>query len=169
MLQFSARPALIAYATASRFSTGSVPGSPMHTGHTCVLGSAPNLVLQPHHTFASVSSSAWISSPMTTSYSVTGFTIVSVAIDVNLLARPPGPAGACRPRQLLVRVRRLQHLRVAEGRADELQPDRQPVRAHAAGHGQRRQPRQVHGHGANVGRVRLHLAAHPAAQRKGSG
>ena len=65
MLQLRARPALIAYATAWRFSTGSFPGSPRQTGHTCVLGVPPNAVLQPHQTFASVSSSAWISSPIT--------------------------------------------------------------------------------------------------------
>jgi hypothetical protein len=29
-----------------RFKTGRVPGNPMHTGHTFVLGSAPRLVEQ---------------------------------------------------------------------------------------------------------------------------
>ena len=53
--------------TAARFSTGSAPGSPRHTGQTCVLGGAPNAVLQPQKIFDAVSSCAWISRPMTAS------------------------------------------------------------------------------------------------------
>jgi hypothetical protein len=47
MWQPSARPARIARSTADRFKTGSAPGNPIHTGHTCVFGGAPNAVLQP--------------------------------------------------------------------------------------------------------------------------
>ena len=39
--QFRAKPASAASSMARRFSTGSVPGSPMHTGQTSVLGGAP--------------------------------------------------------------------------------------------------------------------------------
>jgi hypothetical protein len=51
--------------TARRFSTGSAPGNPRHTGQTCVFGGAPNRVLQPQKIFVSVRSCAWISKPMT--------------------------------------------------------------------------------------------------------
>src|SRR5690349_609373 len=49
----------------ARLATGSAPGSPRQTGHTCVLGSAPNSVGQPQNIFVAVSSSTWTSSPMT--------------------------------------------------------------------------------------------------------
>ena len=41
MVQPSARPIMTLLRTTSSLSTGSVPGWPMHTGHTCVLGAAP--------------------------------------------------------------------------------------------------------------------------------
>ena len=41
----------MAKSTAERFSTGSAPGKPRHTGHTCVFGGAPNAVLQPQKIF----------------------------------------------------------------------------------------------------------------------
>jgi hypothetical protein len=37
----------MAYSTTFRLSTGSMPGMPRHTGHTCVLAGAPNAVEQP--------------------------------------------------------------------------------------------------------------------------
>ena len=42
--------------TARRFSTGSAPGSPRHTGHTLLFGSAPKLVGQPQKIFVRVAS-----------------------------------------------------------------------------------------------------------------
>jgi len=36
-------------------STGSAPGMPRHTGHTCEFGGAPNAVLQPQKIFVRVS------------------------------------------------------------------------------------------------------------------
>src|SRR6185369_6409444 len=39
----------------------------MHTGHTCVLGGAPNAVLQPQKILDAVRSCAWISRPITAS------------------------------------------------------------------------------------------------------
>src|SRR5439155_24376269 len=61
----SASAARIANSTARRLSTGSAPGNPKHTGHSCVFGSAPNRVLQPQKIFVAVRSCAWISRPMT--------------------------------------------------------------------------------------------------------
>ena len=66
-MQFVASPALTAYSTTFSFNTGSAPGIAIHTGHTCVFGSAPNSVEQLQNIFVFVESSACISSPMTTS------------------------------------------------------------------------------------------------------
>ena len=52
-------------ANALRFITGSVPGMPMHTGQVCVLGGAPNLVLQAQNILLSASNCTWTSKPMT--------------------------------------------------------------------------------------------------------
>jgi hypothetical protein len=67
IVQPRASAARMAKSTAARFSTGNAPGSPRHTGHTCVLGSPPKAALQPQKIFDAVSSCAWISSPMTAS------------------------------------------------------------------------------------------------------
>src|ERR1700752_93338 len=76
MSQCSASPIRIADSTAASFSTGSEPGSPRHTGHTWVLGSAPNVVAQPQNILVAVDSSTCTSRPstgskraMTSSYS----------------------------------------------------------------------------------------------------
>ena len=45
--QFKAWAASTANSTARRLSTGKAPGRPRHTGHTLVLGGAPNFVEQP--------------------------------------------------------------------------------------------------------------------------
>ena len=58
----------IADSTAFSLTTGSAPGSPRQTGHTCVLGSAPNSVAQPQNILVAVLSSTWTSRPMTGSY-----------------------------------------------------------------------------------------------------
>src|SRR3977135_3134043 len=71
-VQPSASAARIRGSTAVRFRTGSAPGSPRQTAHTCVLGSAPNAVLQPQKIFDAVRSCAWISRPMTGSNSIVG-------------------------------------------------------------------------------------------------
>ena len=55
---------------ASRLGTGNEPGWPRQTGHTFVLGGAPNSARQPQNIFVWVSSSTWHSSPMTASTSV---------------------------------------------------------------------------------------------------
>ena len=39
----------MADSTAVPFTTGSEPGSARHTGHTCVLGAAPNVVEHPQN------------------------------------------------------------------------------------------------------------------------
>ena len=55
----------IADSTAVWLSTGSDPGRPRHTGHTWVLGSAPNLLAQPQNILVAVDSSTCTSSPST--------------------------------------------------------------------------------------------------------
>ena len=65
MSQLSANPIRIADSTALRFRVGSEPGSPRQTGHTWVLGSAPNVVEQPQNIFVAVDNSTWTSSPST--------------------------------------------------------------------------------------------------------
>ena len=55
----------MADSTAVPLTTGSEPGSPRHTGHTWVLGSAPNVVEQPQNIFDAVLSSMWTSRPIT--------------------------------------------------------------------------------------------------------
>ncbi len=47
----------MADSTATALTTGSEPGSPRHTGHTWVLGSAPNLLAQPQNILVAVDSS----------------------------------------------------------------------------------------------------------------
>src|SRR5258705_9850133 len=60
----AARAAIL---TASPFGIGSGPGNPRHTGHTCVLGGAPNAVEQPQNIFDLVRSCTWVSRPITVS------------------------------------------------------------------------------------------------------
>src|SRR5450631_2387227 len=70
MLPPTARPNLMARATAPLFSTGSTPGSPRSTAQACVLGAAPNLVEAPEKILDFVESWVCVSSPMTTSHSI---------------------------------------------------------------------------------------------------
>ncbi len=56
--QFSASAARTASSTARRFSTGSDPGSPRHTGHVRLFGAPPKSALQSQNILLSVSSSA---------------------------------------------------------------------------------------------------------------
>ena len=58
-----------ANSTARLLSTGSAPGSPRQTGHTFVLGGAPNCVEQPQKILVCVSNWTCTSSPITGSYS----------------------------------------------------------------------------------------------------
>ena len=51
------------YSIAVRFVTGSDPGSPRQTGHTWLLGSAPNVVEQPQNILVAVPSSMCVSRP----------------------------------------------------------------------------------------------------------
>src|SRR5690606_11182990 len=162
MRQLRASPAFTASSTARALRVGSVPGSPRQTGHTWVLGSAPNAVEQPQNTFDAVLSSAWISRPMTVSY----FPVVSLATSTatggHLLAEaPPGGAGG-----LFVGVCHLQQGGLVIGAADELHAQGQPFRAQPARHRQRGQPRQARGHSTDVGRVVMLTAVRGAAPRE---
>ena len=53
--------------------------------------------------------------------------------------------------------------------ADELCPDGQPLSVKAAGHGQRRQSRQVHRHGVDVAEVHFQRVAQAVPQHGGGG
>ena len=55
--------------TTSALSTGSVPGWPMHTGHTCELGTAPYADVQPQNALVRVPSCTCTSRPHTVSHS----------------------------------------------------------------------------------------------------
>src|SRR5699024_11713565 len=57
--QFNASPSRIALSTAFALTTGSEPGKARQTGHTWLLGSAPNLVEQEQNIFDAVPSSMW--------------------------------------------------------------------------------------------------------------
>src|SRR5580658_2463049 len=63
-----ARAAWMAISSARPFNTGSAPGSPRQTGHTFVLGGAPNPVAQPQKIFVRVLSWTCTSRPITGSY-----------------------------------------------------------------------------------------------------
>src|SRR5580765_3621220 len=78
---------------AFRFGTGSAPGSPRHTGHTSVLGGAPNhRAWQPQNIFDSVLSSTWVSMPMTSSY---GGAVTSLTRRLDRWRRRRGAALEC--------------------------------------------------------------------------
>src|ERR687887_1508914 len=132
MRQCSARPMRLANSIARALTTGSEPGSPRHTGHTWLLGSAPKVVGQAQNIFVAVASSTWVSMPMTVSKCrVSRSSKVAVTLsDTQLtlvehgdqLDRPVG--------QVQVPLERpggTQHQRLAEHRRDDLQPDRQPL------------------------------------------
>src|SRR5689334_20223588 len=74
----------MADSTAASLTTGSAPGSPRHTGHTWVFGSAPNVVAQPQNIFVAVFSSTWVSSPRTGSYAVTASSYGTTASRVSM-------------------------------------------------------------------------------------
>ena len=44
--------------------TGSAPGNPMHTGHVCVFGGAPNVVSHAQNILLRASNCTWTSRPM---------------------------------------------------------------------------------------------------------
>ncbi len=58
----------MASSTALPFSTGSDPGRPRVTGSMLVLGSEPNRLGAPENILVAVASSAWTSSPQTSSH-----------------------------------------------------------------------------------------------------
>src|SRR6266496_3284773 len=78
--RFSACAALTAYSTACRFSTGSAPGIPRHTGQTLVLGSEPKMLGQPQKILLLVSSCTCTSRPITVSYLVSTPAVLFAAI-----------------------------------------------------------------------------------------
>src|SRR5437763_13516480 len=70
MEQFRSNPVRDVRRNASSLATGRTPGRPRQTGHTWVLGGAPNSLTQPHHIFDLVLSWTCVSSPITASYSI---------------------------------------------------------------------------------------------------
>ena len=67
ILAFIAVPKLIAFLTASLFSTGSAPGRARQVGQTWVFASSPKLVEQEQKILVFVLSWVWTSKPITTS------------------------------------------------------------------------------------------------------
>ena len=62
-----ASPVRMVCSTTLRFSTGSTPGNPMHTGQVLRFGASPKRVEQPQKILDSVRICACTSSPMTVS------------------------------------------------------------------------------------------------------
>ena len=94
MRQFKAIAARTANSTALRFSTGSTPGMPRHTGHTLLFGGAPKRVEQEQKIFVSVNNWTWTSSPITGSYLARAPTdesgVVTIFSDYSRENRPTG-------------------------------------------------------------------------------
>src|SRR3954452_5442481 len=94
----------IAASMAASLRTGSAPGRPRQTGHTWVLGSAPNSVGQPQNILVAVLSSTCTSRPSTGSKAATASSYGrTVSVTVVVTGTPPewraggsGP-GAVRP------------------------------------------------------------------------
>src|SRR5271157_3383160 len=96
MRQFSAVAARTANSTARRFSTGSGPGNPRHTGQTFVLGGSPKRVEQPQKILVRVRSWTWTSSPMTGSCLERAATGVSGVVAMTLIIVAGAVDGALR-------------------------------------------------------------------------
>src|SRR3981189_1043324 len=75
--------ASVANSTAFRFSTGSAPGIPRHTGQTFVLGGAPKRVEHEQKIFVAVRSCTRTSRPRTGSWAVEAATEVSAVVDIS--------------------------------------------------------------------------------------
>ncbi len=75
--------------------TGSAPGRPRHTGHTCVFGAAPKTVEHPQNIFVAVLCSTCTSNPMTGSKAVRASSKGSRVSPVALV-RTPGSGGVIR-------------------------------------------------------------------------
>src|SRR5271169_385653 len=71
-----------ANSTASRFSTGSEPGSPRHTGQTLLLGGAPKAAEHEQKILLRVRSWTWTSSPITGSYLARAPTAVAEVVTI---------------------------------------------------------------------------------------
>jgi hypothetical protein len=70
----------MAISTAWRFTTGSTPGIPAHTGQTALLGSdcVGSTTAQPQNIFERVANSAWTSKPIIGSYCM-GISLMGLA------------------------------------------------------------------------------------------
>ena len=118
MVAPTASPNRIARSTAPRFATGSTPGSAMSTALACVFGAAPNAVDAPEKIFDRVDELR-----------------VGLQADDDFPVQPRRPqafsARRGRPQMPVGRalelVREVEHSRLGEVVADQLQPDRQPA------------------------------------------
>ena len=123
-----------------RLVTGRAPGWARQIGQVWVFGGSPKLSSQPQNILVRVASWTWISSPITGSQrAMSPAARREAARAKSLSARSQDPR---RPRVeadgALEGVGHVEQAVLAEGRADELQPDGEPVRQ-AAGDRQRRQ------------------------------
>src|SRR5690348_15931052 len=106
---------------AASFATGNAPGSPRHTGQTCVFGSAPKVVAQPQNIFEAVPNSTCVSRPMTGSYFASTSSYDSVVMSELRNACKDGRGGR------LEGGGDLEAPVVLERGCHDLQSDRQPV------------------------------------------
>src|SRR5688500_2091384 len=106
----------------------------MSTAAACVFGAAPNAVEAPEKIFERVFNWACTSSPMTVSQPA----FTRSPVHLNTGGHLQMPIGI-----QLVLVRNVQHLRLAEVVADDLQPDRESFGIEAAGDRHAGKPRQV--------------------------
>src|ERR1700693_6301863 len=83
MRQFNALAASVANSTARRFSTGSAPGRPRHTGQTLVFGGSPKCVEQEQKILEAVRSWTCTSSPITGSYLARADTEMSGVVAIS--------------------------------------------------------------------------------------
>src|SRR5579864_8508785 len=91
--QLSAWAASTANSAALRFSTGSTPGMPRHTGQTLEFGAAPKRVEHEQKIFVSVSNWTWTSSPITGSYLARAATEESGVVTIFSDYKLPSPRG----------------------------------------------------------------------------
>ena len=96
-------PALTADSSTFLFSTGRVPGIPVHTGQHWVLGPPPKAVVQEQKIFVLVASSTWVSRPMTVSQVMPVRLLPGCAYDSPCPAGRRGRRSKARPRRSAAR------------------------------------------------------------------
>src|SRR4029079_16333342 len=135
----------IARSTAPRLATRSTPGSAISTALACVFGAPPNCVDAPENIFERVDSCACVSSPITTSH------CMCCPLHSRECCRHPRvPIG-----DLLEAMCDVEHARLLEIVADELQADRPICSAEPARDRHPVKTREIHADGVDIAKVHL--------------